>query len=95
MHTLTVRYIFIIELDNLWFISNLFATHVNVSCILNKKVREISLSENECIINNKKNPILLNWGAKKILDASNMEVLKISEKMNKSIGNYFNAYFIT
>jgi uncharacterized sodium:solute symporter family permease YidK len=82
------------ELDNLWFMSNMFEINVNVSVLLGRKVKSVSLSENECIITNKRNPILLNWGAKKIIDVENMEMIKINDRLNKSCGNYFTAYSI-
>lgn len=35
---------------------------------------------------------MLNWGAKKILDVCNCEVLKMNEKNSKHVTNYFTAY---
>lgn len=31
--------------------------------------------------------MLLNWGAKKILDVSDCEIVKVSEKYNRGINN--------
>lgn len=61
----------------MWLISDIFAHHINASALLHRKVRSVSLSENECIIGNKKNPILLNWGAKKYVPLEKLEPIKI------------------
>lgn len=39
--------------------------------MLLRKIKNVYLGEGECIFSSKKSPILLNWGAKKIIDVSN------------------------
>jgi hypothetical protein len=44
LHILIVLLYFIEELDNLWFISNIFPNNINVSLILGRKIKNVSLS---------------------------------------------------
>jgi alpha-tubulin suppressor-like RCC1 family protein len=61
-----------VDNDEGWLLSEPFDSPINISALIRRKISKIALGEKEMIVEAKKEFFLLNWGSKKLLDASSL-----------------------